>query len=85
MSGNGMSVDMPPCYTKEDYGEMCRHKGKKVCAEYNGCSLCYCTDHEYKDLSGLTTYWRDDYRMWRNFYNAYSQSSSSNGDDTCEV
>lgn len=48
MSGNGMSVDMPPCYTKEDYGEMCRHKGKKVCAEYNGCSLCYCTDHEYK-------------------------------------
>ena len=39
----------------------------------------------FLDLSGLTTYWRDDYRMWRNFYNAYSQSSSSNGDDTCEV
>jgi len=89
MMGGDITMDMmPKCYSMNDYRNFCRNAGKRECFTIPiiNCPMCYCTDHEYNDLSGLLTYWRDDYKMWRNFFNVYKQNSghsSNQGEDTC--
>jgi len=93
---NMMEVDMenmPPCYKMSDYRNLCRNGARKMeCFQIPiiDCPMCMCSDHEYNDLSGLTTFWRDDYRMWQKFFAAYrmsynSGSSSHNSHETCDV
>merc|ERR1739838_833051 len=54
------------------------------------CPMCYCSDHQYSDLSGLTQIWRYDYTMWRKFFSAYrycftSGSGSGSMSGSCDV
>merc|ERR1739842_150571 len=75
----GMDMDklnemLPPCYKMSDYRGLCRNGDRKLecfTTPVQNCPMCYCTDHAYSDLSGLTQYWRQDYRMWREFFSQY--------------
>jgi len=88
----GVDMDMmPPCYKMSDYQNLCKNRRQMTCFQIPviDCPMCMCKDHEYNDLSGLTTYYRDDYRMWQKFFAAYrnsygsSHGHSSNG--KCDV
>jgi len=94
----GMDMDklnemLPPCYKMSDYRGLCRNGDRKLecfTIPVQNCPMCYCTDHEYSDLSGLTQYWRQDYRMWREFFSQYrrqygSSMGGSHGGDYCDV
>jgi len=76
-----VSLDAPAC---DDYDmtDMCKNSGKQMCQTMpvTGCWTCYCSDHEYKDLSGLSQIWRKDYLGWQHVFRTYKRAF---GSSTC--
>merc|ERR1711881_408771 len=68
-------LDAPAC---DDYDmtDLCKHSEMQRCMTMpvTGCHACYCEDHEYKDLSGLSYIWRKDYLGWRHVMKTYKKA-----------
>jgi hypothetical protein len=73
-----VSLDAPAC---DDYDmtDLCKNSGKQMCMKMpvTGCEACYCSDHEYKDLSGLSMIWRKDYLGWQHVFRTYKRAFGS--------
>jgi len=76
MSGVSMD-DLPPCMEKSAFNGMCKNRRQLTCFNIpvQNCPMCYCADHEYTDLSGLSSIYRYDYQMWQKFFRSYRQHS----------
>lgn len=88
MSGISMD-DLPPCMKKSDFEGLCKNRKQLTCfnVAVQNCPMCYCADHEYSDLSGLSYIYRQDYQMWQKFFRMYrGQSGSMSGmNGSCDV
>jgi hypothetical protein len=62
-----------------DMTDMCKNSGKQMCQTMpvTGCWTCYCSDHEYKDLSGISEVYRKDYMEWQRVFRTYKKAFSS--------
>jgi len=73
-----LQLDAPAC---DDYDmtDLCKNSGKQMCMRMpvTGCWACYCSDHEYKDLSGLSMIWRKDYLGWQHVFRTYKRAFGS--------
>jgi len=69
--------DLPPCMEKSAFNGMCKNRRQLTCFNIpvQNCPMCYCADHEYTDLSGLSSIYRYDYQMWQKFFRSYRQHS----------
>jgi len=69
-----VSLDAPKC-DDFDQSMLCKNLGQEKCFySFNDCPVCYCMDHEYRDLSGLSMVWRKDYVGWRHVFRIYKEA-----------
>jgi len=68
-------LDAPAC-DDFDMSDLCKNRAMQRCMTMpvTGCYSCYCMDHEYKDLSGLSEIWRKDYLGWRHVMKTYKKA-----------
>jgi len=71
-------LDAPAC-DNYDMSDLCKNKAMQRCMTMpvTGCPACYCMDHEYKDLRGLSEIWRKDYLGWRHVMKTYKKAFAS--------